>query len=528
MFLASDVGDSGGRSPFDDFWYNPLPGKTASGARVNDDTAMRLAVFYACVNVISQDLAKVPLMLYRRKDDGGRERVTTHPALDLLRNPARGMTSIDWKQRLEANQLMRGNGYCEIRTDFRGRMTSLPPWRPDDVRVEVMGDDSVRYWVRGKSGIERPYVEGEVLHFRGLSLEGPLGMSPVDQQREMLGEGIATQAYSASFFANDARPGLWLEHPGHFKDESVKKDWLKAFKRAFGGGNRFSPMMAEYGIKIHQLDPVNHSDLQFMELRKMKGYEICAMMRVPPHKVAILDKSTNNNIEHQGIEYVTDCLLTWCRRWEERLRKDLLSEDEQDELYFEFQLDSLMRGDAKSRFDAYSIGIQAGWLTRNEARQRENLEKLEGLDKPLEPVNMLPAGTNPNGKPAAPATPTPADDNADDPAQDARSSSLELQARRRVLNRETRALTRELERSAGNAAAFRDGVSTFYAGHLSFVAEALVLPRVQAEAYCLVQCAEIETAIAAAIVPELLKRWETGAQALKFSPLPADPTRKEK
>jgi HK97 family phage portal protein len=137
---------------------------------------------------------------------------------------------------------------------------------------------------------------------------------PIDQERQALGEALAAQDYAASFFANDARPGVVLR-PDHFKDESVKKEWLANFKRLFGGGNRrHSAMLLEYGMKLENLPVPNHTDLQFLELRKLKASEICAIYRVPPHKVAILERSTNNNIEHQGIEYVTDCLLTWCRR----------------------------------------------------------------------------------------------------------------------------------------------------------------------------------------------------------------------
>jgi HK97 family phage portal protein len=532
MFLMMDGPDpSPGRGPYDDFWYGPIAGKTSSGVRVNDETALRLAILYACVNVIAQDIAKVPLAMYRRKDDGGRARVTDHPAIKLLRKPTRHLTEVEWREQQQGRQLLRGNAYCEMRTNFRGQVVDLHPWDPDLVRVEVMPNDSIRWHVRqANGGPEKIYVEGEVLHLKGLALKGPIGLSPIDQQRESLGESVAAQAYAATFFANDARPNIWLEHPTHFKDESVRKEWLRAFKQQFGGGNRFSTMLTEYGIKVNQLPAVNHSDLQFLELRKLKATEICSIYRVPPHKVGILDRSTNNNIEHQGIEYVTDCLLTWCRRWEERLAEDLLSEAERDEYYFEFTLDALMRGDAKSRHEAYQSGINAGWLTRNEVRQRENLDKLPDLDEPLQPVNMAPAGTDPT----APAPNDAAPDNSGEPeddAQQARGRSLELQARRRVLNRETRALRREWEKSAGDVSAFLEAASTFYAGHLPFVAEALVVSNLKARAYCFAQAEAITAAVEAKRVPALLTCWETGAEVLYFTPLPAEPkddNRKEK
>jgi HK97 family phage portal protein len=519
MFLAADVGDTGGRGPFDDFWYSPIAGATAAGVRVNDDTAMRLATLYACVNVIAQDIAKVPLLMYRRLDNDGRERVRDHPLVKLLRAPAPGMTSIDWKERLQAHQLLRGNAYCEKRYDYSGNWTALIPWKPENVRVELLQGGAVRYHVRDSlSGVERPYLQDEVLHLRGLSLDGPLGLSPIDQERESLGEGLAAQSYGATFFANDARPSIAIQRKDHFKDESVREEWIKRFKRMFGGKNRFTPMLLEYGMEVKEIPTLSHVDLQFLELRKYKANEICAIYRVPPHKVAILERSTNNNIEHQGIEYVTDCLLTWCRRWEERLAAELLTDDERDEYYLEFNLDSLMRGDMKTRYDAYVSAAGGPFLKRNEVRARENLEPVAEFDKPLDPMNMQGPGalkTNkPNPEPTQPA---------DDGAADARGQELELQARRRVLNRETKAVGREWERAAGNATTFAQAVTSFYAWHADFVAQALVLPKTRAEAYCMAQVADVERAIAASSINQMLAAWEADVQAMQFTPIPPAP-----
>jgi HK97 family phage portal protein len=517
MFLAADLGDTGGRGPFDDFWYSPITGATAAGMRVNDESAMRLAFAYGCISVISQDIAKVPLCLYRRLDnETSRARVYDHAAIKVLQAPGGRMTNVDWKERLQAHQLTRGNGYCEKQYDFRGRWKALPPWKPDNVRTELLSDGRVRYLVRDPlKGIERVYLEDEVLHLRGLSIDGPLGLSPIDQARETLGEGLAAQAYGATFFANDARPSIAIQRKDGFKDESLREEWIKRFKKMFGGKNRFTPMLLEYGMEVKEIPTLSHVDLQFLELRKFKGYEICAIYRVPPHKVAILERSTNNNIEHQGIEYVTDCLLTWCRRWEERLAADLLGDDERDEFYFEFNLDVLMRGDMKTRYDAYVAAGGGPFLKRNEIRARENLEPVPEFDKPLDPMNMQGPGalkTNkPNPQPTQPS---------DDEEADARTRELELQARRRVLNRETKAVGREWERAAGNAATFAQAVTSFYAWHADFVAQALVLPKARAEAYCMAQVADVERAIAASSVNQMLAAWEADAQAMQFTPIP--------
>jgi HK97 family phage portal protein len=525
MFLASDSDDESDRGPFADFWSKPVARPTMAGVRVDDEAAMRLAFAYGCINVISQDIAKIPLAMYRRLDnETTRKRVYDHPAIKVLQSPAHRMTSVDWRERLQAHQLTRGNGYCEKQYDYRGQWKALPPWRPDNVRTELMADGSVRYHVRNPTdGTERVYLEDEVLHLRGLSIDGPLGLSPIDQARETLGEGLAAQSYGATFFANDARPSIAIQRKDNFKDETLRKEWTNYFKRAWGGRKRFSPILLEYGMELKEVPQLSHVDIQFLELRKFKGYEICAIYRVPPHKVAILERSTNNNIEHQGIEYVTDCLLTWCRRWEERLGADLLDDTERDEFFFEFNLDSLMRGDMETRYAAYNMAVGGPWMVRNEARRRENMPPIDGFDQPLDALNMQGPATQTNTR-----RPRPAGAPQQDPEQaGARGESLELQARRRVLNREAKALTREWERAAGDGAKFNEAVSSFYVWHAPFVAEALVVSREVAEAYCLAQCAQIERAASSKAVPAIFAAWEADAQALNFSPLPAAQPRKE-
>jgi HK97 family phage portal protein len=421
--------------------------------RVNDDSALRLAVLYACVNVIAQDLSKVPLMMFRRTKNGGRERVTDHPVIQLLRNPRtqhdrRGLARAAAGAPAAARERLLRDHHRR-----RRRVRELRSMKANQVTVEVMRDRSLRYHERDdKTGQERVFVEGEVLHFRGLSLEGPMGLSPIDQERQAIGESIAAQEYGASFFANDARPGVVLSRPGPLQgrvDEEGVARQLQAALRRLEALQRDAPRVRHEAREPAGAEPRGPA---VPRAAQAEGDEICAIFRVPPHKVAILDRSTNNNIEHQGIEYVTDCLMTWCRRWEDRLAADLLTEAEQEEYYFEFILDALMRGDTKSRYEAYQSSIIAGWMTRNEVRRRENLDPLDDLDEPLEPVNMVPAGTQPSD---TTGTPAPADEGAPDDRRRAaggpRAQALELQARRRVLNRETRALSKEWERSAGDA-----------------------------------------------------------------------------
>ena len=359
--------------------------------RVSPDSALRLAAVYACVRVLSETMASLPLVVYRARTDGGKDRVTDHWLYRLLaKRPNRFQNPFEWREMLQGHLALRGNAYNQIITNPRGEVTELMPLHPDRVRLELLPSGEFRYRFTDRFGCENILSRGQVWHLRGLSSDGLMGLSPIDLARESLGMALAAQDYGARFFANDAKPtGGWIEFPGSFKDNEAKKVFRESYQQAQSGANRGKVLVLENGMKFHEVG-VTNKDAQFLELRKFQITDIARLFRVPPHMIADLDRATFSNIEQQSLEFVMHTMTPWAERWEASIESELLLEG--DELEVEFDFANLMRGDAASRAAYYQSGIQNGWLTRNEARIAENLNPLEGLDEPLRPLNMVEEG----------------------------------------------------------------------------------------------------------------------------------------
>ena len=356
--------------------------------RVSADSAMRLAAVYACVRILSETMASLPLVLYRQRKDGGKDRVTDHWLYQVLaKRPNRYQNPFEWREMLQGHLALRGNAFCQIITDGRGEITQLVPIHPDRVRMELLDSGEYRYRVRNQGGQEMLLPRGQIWHLRGLSSDGLFGLSPIDLARESLGMALAAQDYGARFFNNDAKPtGGWIEFPGTFKDQEAKRVFRESYQAAQSGDNRGKVLVLENGMKFHEVG-VTNKDAQFLELRKFQITDIARLFRVPPHMIADLDRATFSNIEQQSLEFVMHTMTPWAERWEAAIEADLMLDG--DELEVEFDFANLMRGDAASRSAYYQSGIQNGWLTRNEARVAENLNPIDGLDQPLRPLNMV-------------------------------------------------------------------------------------------------------------------------------------------
>ena len=356
--------------------------------RVSPDSALRLASVYACVRVLSETMASLPLVVYQRRADGGKDKITDHWLYRLLANrPNRFQNPFEWREMLQGHLALRGNAYNQIITNAKGEVVELMPLHPDRIRLELLPSGEYRYRFTDRFGTESILPRGEVWHLRGLSSDGLLGMSPIELARESLGMALAAQDYGARFFANDAKPtGGWIEFPGSFKDSEAKKVFRESYQQAQSGANRGKVLVLENGMKFHEVG-VTNKDAQFLELRKFQITDVARLFRVPPHMIGDLDRATFSNIEQQSLEFVMHTMTPWAERWEASIESELLLEG--DDIEVEFDFANLMRGDAASRASYYQSGIQNGWLTRNEARIAENLNPLEGLDEPLRPLNMV-------------------------------------------------------------------------------------------------------------------------------------------
>lgn len=370
---------------------------SASGVHVDETVAMSIPTFYACVKVLSEDIGKLPLCLYRKENDG-RYKITDGALNTLIsRRPNRWQTPFEFKQQLAVAKLIRGNGYAEIITDRKtGQIGELVPLNPQRVMPFRAPDGSRAYAYQPPNGPRRIILQGEMLHLMGMSDDGMVGRSVLDDAAQTLGLAYSVVEYGAKFFANGAAPGGVLMHPnaiGPEAMENIKKEWTDLFT---GFRNAHKLAVLEEGMRYEKIQ-LSAEDAQFIESRKLSPVDICQFFRMPPHKVGILDKATFSNIEQQSIEYYTDALLSHLVNFEETANRDLLkTEKEQASLYFRFNPDIILRADIKTRYEAYRIATGQPWQTPNETRAKEEMNPLDGLDDVAKPLNM----DNPGGNPA--------------------------------------------------------------------------------------------------------------------------------
>jgi len=380
---------SAGPAQHDDFWYNPVGQATASGVRIDADFAMRCSAVYSCVRILSETLAGLPLIVYQRLPDGSRERATNHPIYDLLRStPNKELTAFEWFEMQMGHLCLRGNAYNEIKPGPRGGVDQLTAIHPDNVTPKRISGEIV-YEVRDDGGRTRQLNSAEIMHNRGLSFDGILGLSPIDHHRESIGMNLAAMEYGARFFQNDATPRGVLETEKTFKNDIDRQKFKERMQASQTGANRHKMMLLENGFKYHDIG-MSHEDAQFLELRQYGVTDIARIYRVPPHMIADLTKSAFSNIEHQSLDFVIHTMRPWFVRWEQSITRSLIVNPRR--FYVEFLVDALLRGDTKARYEAYKSGIEAGHLTRNEARKMENRNPLPGLDEPIQPLNMGTAG----------------------------------------------------------------------------------------------------------------------------------------
>jgi HK97 family phage portal protein len=389
------------RDASDDRWFNPIARASAAGVPVTVERALTLPVVYDCCQVLSQTIGALPWAIYERDADGSKRRRDQHPLSAVLADPNPETTAQELFGQMVFDLASDGNAFLEIEGGERGPISRL--WRldPASVTVERLTDRSRRYRVREASGTERTVLEDDMWHLRSLPLDrdGLRGTSRIHTGREEIGAALALRDYANRFFANDATPPFVLHHPSSFKDDTSRQNYLAAIKRWWTGARRHSPGVLEYGIKIEKVG-VNNEEAQFLETRKELNYSIAQLWRMPPHKVGMLERATNNNIEHQGLEFVTDTLLPWLELIEQSIGKNLILNGQR--FFFEFNVAGLLRGDLASRYTAYAQGRQWGWLSVNDIRRLENMNPVPGGDVYLQPLNMMPAGSPPpEAKPSA-------------------------------------------------------------------------------------------------------------------------------
>ncbi|MCL4818934.1 MAG: phage portal protein [Vicinamibacteria bacterium] len=377
--------------------------RTASGVDVTPATALAAVPFFAAVRNICEDLGSLPFVLYRRAGERARERARDHPLYSVLHDvPNPEMDSLQFVETMQAHATLRPCAYAEIvRSPADGSVQELWPLHPDRVRPFRLPDGSRAYRVtlpegeRSETGqTSVTLFEEQVFRLRSLSMDGWDGLSLVEVGRESLGLTIALELYGAEFFGNDATPGGFFEHPGEMGDEAQKRFLASLEKkhRGVGLGRKHKAMILEEGMKF-AAGGLQNDQAQFLESRKYQVEEAARLARIPLHMIGAMDRATFSNIEHQGIDYVVHTIRPRAVRWERAVSLQLLTKAERREYYGRFLLDALMRGDLKSRYDAYAVGRQWGFLSANDICEMEERNPLPaGGDIYLEPENMRPAG----------------------------------------------------------------------------------------------------------------------------------------
>ena len=360
-------------------------GGSSSGKLVTERSAMQMTAVYACVRILSEAIAGLPLHLYRYKEDGGKEKAIGHPLYLLLHDePNPEMSSFVFRETLMTHLLLWGNAYAQIIRNGKGQVIALYPLMPNKMTVNRDTNGQLYYQYQ-RSSDEAHTMKGstvilqpsDVLHIPGLGFDGLVGYSPIAMAKNAIGLAIATEEYGSKFFANGAAPSGVLEHPGTIKDPSkVRESWQQTFG---GSANSNKIAVLEEGMKYTPIS-ISPEQAQFLETRKFQINEIARIFRVPPHMVGDLEKSSFSNIEQQSLEFVKYTLDPWVIRWEQSIQRRLLTPDEKKTYFVKFNVEGLLRGDYASRMNGYATARQNGWMSANDIRELENLDRIPKED----------------------------------------------------------------------------------------------------------------------------------------------------
>ena len=378
--------------------YRFFMGNSTSGKRVNERSAMQMTAVYSCVRILSEAVAGLPLHLYQYTDKSSKEKAVDNLLYFLLHDePNTEMTSFVFRETLMTHLLLWGNAYSQIIRNGKGEVVGLYPLMPDRMTVNRNEKGQLYYEYMVSSDDAKTLKDGtvrlspyDVLHIPGLGFDGLVGYSPIAMAKNAIGLAIAAEEYGSKFYANGATPSGILEYPGTVKEpDKVRESWNAGFG---GSSNAHKIAVLEEGMKYTPIS-ISPNEAQFLETRKFQINEIARIFRVPPHMVGDLEKSSFSNIEQQSLEFVKYTLEPWLVRWEQAMQRSLIPQDDKSEYFIKFNVDGLLRGDYQSRMQGYATARQNGWMSANDIRELENLDRIpaeDGGDLYLINGNMMP------------------------------------------------------------------------------------------------------------------------------------------
>ena len=362
--------------------YSFMFGRSAAGQSVNERSAMQMSAVYACVRILAESIASLPLHFYQYNDAGGKEKAVNHPLYWLLHDePNPEMSSFSFRETLMTHLLLWGNAYAQIIRNGRGEVIALYPLMPDRMTVDRDARGRIYYeYTRSDSDANTLGKKSSVIlspedvfHIPGLGFDGLVGYSPIAMAKQAIGMGLACDEYGAAFYQNGAQPGGVLEHPNVVKDpKRVRESWNAIYQ---GSRNAHRIAVLEEGMTYKPIT-ISPEQAQFLETRKFQIDEIARIFRVPPHMIGDLEKSSFSNIEQQSLEFVKYTLAPWISRWEQAIQRSLLLMSERTRYFARFNVEGLLRGDYQSRMNGYAVARQNGWMSANDIRELESLDMI--------------------------------------------------------------------------------------------------------------------------------------------------------
>ncbi|MCB9868139.1 MAG: phage portal protein [Phycisphaerales bacterium] len=501
---------------------------TAAGPVVTPESSLRVATVYACVRILAETVASLPCHLYRRTADGGKERATDHPLYETLHDfPNAWQSALEFFEQQMYYTTLRGNGLAEIKTGLRGSVSQLVPIHPSRIKgpPEQLPSGELRYTITDENGRrDKVLHSGEVIHIRGMTSDGLWGLTPITHASTMIGVALASDVLEANQLKNGVKPSGTYSHPGQLGDVAYQR--LKAQMAETGGyGQAGKTLILEEGMKWDQVSMTNR-DAQFIEAKRMRPGEIARLFRMPPHMIGDHDKGASYaSVEQQAIDFVVHTIRPWLVRIEQAIKRDLIVQHRT--FFCEFLADALLRGDLKSRYDAYAIGIQNEILNPNECRGFENLNPYEGGDEYRNRITQPDAAAE---EPETMPTPQrrPADDATVDDDDDTQAGRLlrvfTQDVAGRIASRELKELAKRAKHAQSDNDQFREWLQGFYTQHAQYV-DSAIHPLCEAlQVQDTARIAWVQDVTQGAVralldgEPEqVVEQWERGALAANYS-----------
>lgn len=357
---------------------------------VRPQRAVQTSAVYACVRILAETLAAIPLHVYKKTNDRDVVKADNFSLYSILHDtPNSYQTSFTFREALQAQAALWGNGYAEIQRDvMTDAIIALHPLPAGDVQPKLVrtGNDIRKVYQIGDVVLE----DRDVLHIPALGWNGVAGVSPIALHRASITLSLNSEEFGANFYKNGTRLSGVLEHPGKVSNEAaarLRNSWQDTYA---GKANAGKVAVLEEGMKFNAMS-MPLADAQFIENRKFQINDIARIFRIPPHMIGDLDRATFSNIEQQSIEFVQHTMIPWLVRWEQEINRKLFTPAQRKKMFVKFDVNSLMRGDMKSRFDAYAIARNWGWMSANDVRDAEDMNSIDGGDLYLSPLNMVPA-----------------------------------------------------------------------------------------------------------------------------------------